>query len=116
MGVLIPRRDFTRIDHVGLAATEGLAVGPEVGIGTEGEDFGWVDGAFGVIGAGWSGLKWMGTSTATTSVGASGAVKNEFPGEDWTGNGKSFVTRKGVRIMIIGTGIDLVVAGIFIEN
>ena len=99
-----------------MAAAEGLAVGPEISIGAEGEDFGWVDGAFGVIGAGWSGLKWMGTSTATTSVGASGAVKNEFPGEDWTGNGKSFVARESVRVVIIGTGVDLIVAIIFIED
>ena len=93
-----------------------MAVGPEVGVGAEGEDFGWVDGTFGVIGAGWSGLKWMGTSTATTSVGASGAVKNEFPGEDWTGNGESFIARKSVRVVIIGTGVDLVITIVFIEN
>ena len=99
-----------------MAAAEGLAVGPEVGIGPQGEDFSWVDGTFGIVGAGWSGLKWMGTSTATTSVGASGAVKNEFPGEDWTGNGEGFVARESVRVMIIGTSIDLVVASIFIEN
>ena len=74
LGVLIPRRDFAGVDHVGLAAAEGLAVGPEVGIGAEGEDFGRVDGAFGVVGAGWSGLKWMSASAAATSVGASGAV------------------------------------------
>ena len=71
---LIPRGDFAGVDHVGLAAAEGLAVGPEVGIGTEGEDFGRVNRAFGVIGAGWAGLKRVGASTATTSMGASGAV------------------------------------------
>lgn len=57
-----------------MAAAEGLAVGPEISIGAEGEDFGWVDGAFGVIGAGRAGLKWVGASTAATSVGSSGAV------------------------------------------
>ena len=72
--VLIPRGNLTRVDHVGLAAAEGLAVGPEVGVGTEGEDFGWVDGTFGVVGASWPGLKWVGASTAATSVGAGGAV------------------------------------------
>ena len=71
---LISRGDLAGIDHVGLAATEGLAVGPEIGVGTEGEDFSWVDRAFGVVGAGWSGLKWMSASAAATSVGASGAV------------------------------------------
>ena len=114
--VLIPRGDLAGVDHVGLAATEGLAVGPEVGIGTEGEDFGWVDGAFGVIGAGWSGLKWMGTSTATTSVGASSAVKNEFSSEDWAGDGESLIARESVRIVVIGTSVDLVVPIVFIEN
>ena len=58
----------------------------------------------------------MGTSTATTSVGASGAVKNEFSGEDWAGDGESFITRESVRVMIIGTGIDLVIAVIFVED
>ena len=72
--ILVPWCDFARVDHVGLAATEGLAVGPEIGISTEGEDFSWVDRAFGVVGAGWSGLKWMSASAAATSVGASGAV------------------------------------------
>ena len=57
-----------------MAATEGLAVGPEVGIGPKSEDFGWVDGAFGIVGAGRAGLKWVGTGTATTGVGTSGAV------------------------------------------
>ena len=57
-----------------MAATERLAVGPEVGIGTEGEDFGRVDGAFGVVGTGRAGLKLVSASTAATSVGASGAV------------------------------------------
>ena len=99
-----------------MAAAEGLAVGPEISVSPEGEDFGWVDGTFGIVGADWAGLKWMGTSTATTSVGASGAVKNEFPGEDWTGNGKSFVARESVRVVIIGTGVDLIVAIIFIED
>ena len=116
LGVLIPRRDFTRVDRVGLATAEGLAVGPEVGIGAEGEDFGRVDGAFGVVGTGRAGLKWVSGSTAATSMGASGAVKNEFPGEDWTGNGKSFVARESVRVVIIGTGVDLIVAIIFIED
>ena len=74
LGVLIPRRDFTRVDRVGLATAEGLAVGPEVGVGPECEDFGRVDGTFGVVGAGWSGLKWMGASTAATSVRAGGAI------------------------------------------
>ena len=99
-----------------MAATEGLAVGPEVGIGTEGEDFGRVDGAFGVVGAGWSSLKWVNTDTAATSVGASSAVKNEFSSEDWAGDGESFVTRKGIRVAIIGAGIDLIIAIIFVEN
>ena len=72
--VLIPRGDLAGVDHVGLAATEGLAVGPEVGVGTKGEDLGWVDGTFGIVGAGRASLKWVGTSTATTSVGASGTV------------------------------------------
>ena len=99
-----------------MAAAEGLAVGPEVGVGPECEDFGRVDGTFGVVGAGWSGLKWMGAGTAATSVGASGAVKNEFSSEDGAGDGESFVTRESVRVVIIGTGIDLVIAIIFIEN
>ena len=99
-----------------MAATEGLAVGPEVGIGAEGEDFGRVDGAFGVVGAGWSGLKWMSASAAATSVGTGGAVKDEFSSEDWTSNGEGFVARESVRVMIIGTGIDLVIAIIFIED
>ena len=72
--VLIPRGDFAGVNHVGLAATEGLAVGPEIGIGTEGEDFGWVDGTFGVVGAGRASLKWVGAGAATTSVGAGSAV------------------------------------------
>ena len=113
---LVSRRDFAGINHVGLAATEGLAVGPEVSIGAEGEDFSWVDRAFGVVGAGWSGLKWMDTGTATTSMGASSAVKDEFSSEDWAGDGESFVARKSVRVVIIGTGVNLVVAIIFIEN
>ena len=62
------------VDHIGLAAAKGLAVGPEVGIGTESEDFGRVDGAFGIIGASRASLKWVSTSTAATSVGACGAV------------------------------------------
>ncbi len=74
LDVLVSWGDLAGVDHVGLAATEGLAVGPEVGIGAEGEDFGRVDGAFGVVGAGWSGLKWMSASAAATSVGSSGAV------------------------------------------
>ena len=71
---LIPWRNLAGVDHVGLAAAEGLAVGPEISVSPEGEDFGWVDGAFGIVGAGRTGLKWMGASTAATSVGASGAV------------------------------------------
>ena len=71
---LIPRGDLARIDHIGLAATEGLAIGPEVGIGPKSENFSWVDGTFGVVGAGRAGLKWMGASMAATSVRASGAV------------------------------------------
>ena len=99
-----------------MAAAEGLAVGPEVGIGAEGEDFGRVDGAFGVVGAGWSSLKWVGTGTAATSMGTGGTVKNEFSSEDWAGDSESFVAREGVRVVIVGTGIDLVIAIIFIEN
>ena len=57
-----------------MAAAEGLAVGPEVGIGTEGENFGGMDGTFGVVSAGRTGLKWVGASAAATSMGASGAV------------------------------------------
>ena len=74
LDVLVSWCDLAGVDHVGLAAAEGLAVGPEVGIGAEGEDFGWVDGAFGVIGASRAGLKRVGTSTAATSVGASGTI------------------------------------------
>ena len=99
-----------------MAAAKGLAVGPEIGVGTKGEDFSWVDGAFGIVGASRASLKWVAASTAATSVGASGAVKNEFPGEDWTGNGKSFVARESVRVVIIGAGIDLVIAVIFVED
>ena len=93
-----------------------MAVGPEIGIGSEGEDLSWVDGAFGIVSAGWSSLKWVGTGTAATSVGAGGAVKDEFSSEDWTSNGEGFVARESVRVMIIGTGIDLVIAIIFIED
>ena len=99
-----------------MATAEGLAVGPEVGVGPECEDFGRVDGTFGVVGAGRAGLKRVGTSTAATSVGASGAVKNEFSSEDGAGDGESFVTRESVRVVIIGAGVDLVVPIIFIEN
>ena len=74
LGVLVPRRDLTGVDHVSLAATEGLAVGPEISIGAESENFGWVDGAFGVIGTGRAGLKRVDTSTAATSVGTSGTI------------------------------------------
>ena len=116
LGVLIPRRDFTRVDRVGLATAEGLAVGPEVGVGPECEDFGRVDGTFGVVGTSRAGLKWVGASTAATSVGASGAIKNEFSSEDWAGDGKGFVTREVVRVVVIGTGVDLVVHIIFVEN
>ena len=99
-----------------MAATEGLAVGPEVGVGAESEDFGRVDGTFGVVGAGRAGLKWMRACTAATSVGASGAVKNEFSSEDWAGDGESFIAREGVRVVIIGTGVNLIIAIIFIED
>ena len=99
-----------------MAAAEGLAVGPEVGIGTEGENFGGMDGTFGVVSAGRAGLKWVSTSTAATSMGASSAVKNEFSSEDWTSNGERFIARESVRVVVIGTGIDLVVAIIFVEN
>ena len=99
-----------------MAATEGLAIGPEISVSPEGKDFGWVDGTFGVVSASWSGLKWVGTSTAATSVGASGAVKNEFSGEDWTGDSECFITRESVRVVIIGTSVDLVVSVIFVEN
>ena len=90
--ILVPWRDFTRVDHVGLAATEGLAVGPEISVSPESEDFSWVDGTFGVVGAGRTGLKWVGASTAATSVGASGAVKNEFSSEDWAGDSERLIT------------------------
>ena len=99
-----------------MATTEGLAVGPEISVSPEGKDFGWVDGTFGIVSAGWSSLKWVGTGTAATSVGAGGAVKDEFSSEDWTSNGEGFVARESVRVMIIGTGIDLVIAIIFIED
>ena len=66
--------DLAGVDHIGLATTEGLAVGPEVSIGAEGEDFGRVDGAFGVVGTGRASLKWVSASTAATGVGTSGAV------------------------------------------
>lgn len=114
--ILVPWCDLAGVDHVGLAATEGLAIGPEVGVGTEGENFGWVDGTFGIVGASRAGLKWVGASTATTSMRASGAVKNEFSSKNWAGDGESFVTREGVRVMIIGTGVDLIVAIIFVED
>ena len=99
-----------------MAAAEGLAVGPEVGVGPKSENFSWVDGTFGVVGAGRASLKWVGASMSATSMGASGAVKNEFSSEDGAGDGESFVTRESVRVVIIGTGIDLVIAIIFIEN
>ena len=99
-----------------MAATEGLAVGPEISVSPEGKDFGWVDGTFGVVGAGWSGLKRVSTGTTTTSVGAGGAVKNEFSSKNWASDGESFITRKGVRVVVIGTGVDLVVAIIFIDD
>ena len=116
LGILVSWRDLAGIDHVGLAATEGLAVGPEISVSPEGKDFGWVDGTFGIVSAGWSSLKWVGTGTAATSVGAGGAVKDEFSSEDWTSNGEGFVARESVRVMIVGTGIDLVIAIIFIED
>ena len=99
-----------------MAATEGLAVGPERRVSPEGKDFGWVDGPFGIVSAGWSSLKWVSTGTAATSVGAGGAVKDEFSSEDWTSNGEGFVARESVRVMIIGTGVDLVITIVFIEN
>ena len=99
-----------------MATTEGLAVGPEVGIGPKSENFSWVDGTFGVVGAGRAGLKWVGASTAATSMGTGGTVKNEFSSEDWAGDSECFVTRESVRVVIVGTGIDLVIAIIFIEN
>ena len=71
---LVSRGDLAGVDHVGLAAAEGLAVGPEVSIGAEGENFSSVNGAFGVVGAGRTGLKWVGASTAATSMGAGSAV------------------------------------------
>ena len=73
-GRLVPWGNLAGVDHVGLAATEGLAVGPEIGIGAEGEDFGRMNGTFGVIGAGRAGLEWVGAGTAATSMGTSGAV------------------------------------------
>ena len=75
-----------------------------------------MDGTFGVIGAGRASLKWVGASAAATSMGASSAVKNKFSSEDWAGDGESFVTRESVRVVIIGAGVDLVVAIIFIKN
>ena len=99
-----------------MAATEGLAIGPEVSIGPEGENFGGMDGTFSIVGAGRTGLKWVGTSTAATSMGTGGTVKNEFSSEDWAGDSECFVTRESVRVVIVGTGIDLVIAIIFIEN
>ena len=113
---LISRCNLTGVDHVGLAATEGLAVGPEIGVGPEGEDLSWMDGAFGIVGAGRAGLKWMRACTAATSVGASSAVKNEFSSEDWAGDGESFIAREGIRVVVIGTGVDLVITIVFIEN
>ena len=114
--ILVPWCDLAGVDHVGLAATEGLAVGPEISVSPESEDFSWVDGAFGVVGTGRAGLKWVSGSTATTSVGASGTVKDEFSGEDGASDGESFIARKGIRIVVIGTGVDLIVAIIFVEN
>ena len=99
-----------------MAAAEGLAVGPEISVSPEGEDFGWVDGTFGVVGTGRAGLKWVGASTAATSMRSSSAVKNEFSSENWTSDGESFVAREGVRVVVIGTGIDLIVTIIFVEN
>ena len=74
LGALVSWGDLAGVDHVGLAAAEGLAVGPEVGIGPESENFGRVDGAFGIVGAGRASLKWVGTGAAATSMGACGAV------------------------------------------
>ena len=90
--ILIPRCNLAGVDHVGLATTERLAVGPEIGVGTKGENFGWVDGAFGVVGTGRAGLKWVSTSTAATSMGSSSAVKNEFSSEDWAGDSERLIT------------------------
>ena len=84
-----------------MATTKGLAVGPEISVSPEGKDFGWVDGTFGIVGAGWSSLKWVGASTAATSMRAGGAVKDEFSSEDGTGDGESFVTRESVRVVIV---------------
>ena len=84
-----------------MAAAEGLAVGPEIGIGTEGENFSWVNGTFGIVSAGWSGLKWMGASAAATSMGAGGTVKNEFSGENWTSDGESFIAGESIRVVIV---------------
>ena len=75
-----------------------------------------MDGTFGVVSAGRAGLKWVGASTATTSMRASGAVKNEFSSKNWAGDGESFIAREGVRVVVIGTSVDLVVTIIFIEN
>ena len=58
----------------------------------------------------------MGASAAATSMRSSSAVKNEFSSEDWAGDSESFVAREGIRVVIIGTGIDLVVAIIFVED
>ena len=57
--------------------------------------------AFGVVGAGRAILKWVGASTAATSVGASGTIKNEFSSENWAGDGEGFVARKGIRVVIV---------------
>ena len=73
-GRLISWCDLARVDHIGLAATEGLAISPEVGVGTKGEDLSWVDGTFGIVCAGRASLKWVSNSTAATSMGTSGAV------------------------------------------
>ena len=72
--ILISWCNLAGVNHVGLAATEGLAVGPEISVSPESEDFSWVDGTFGVVGAGRAGLKWVGAGAATTSVGAGSAV------------------------------------------
>ena len=99
-----------------MAATKGLAIGPEVSIGPEGENFGGMDGTFSIVGAGRTGLKWVGASTAATSMRSSSAVKNEFSSENWTSDGESFVAREGVRVVVIGTSVDLVIAVIFVED
>ena len=49
-------------------------------------------------------------------MGAGGAIQDELSSKDRAGDGESFITRESVRVMIIGTGIDLVIAVIFVED